>query len=237
MNSSILANDISQRKVAVIAGLSLLAMAISAGFGYGFVFSSLVVKENAAATYNNIVAAGTLFRFGLFSWLIILVLDVLVAWSLYIFFKQINQHLSLLVAWFRLIYAAFLGVALLNFIIVLLLISGDDYLKVFEINQLQALVFLFINAFQGIWSLSLIIFGLHLLFLAFLVFKAKEIPKIIAILLMIAAVSYLLIHLSKLLFPQFQSEIASMEMILALPMAISELGLGLWLLFKGGKVV
>lgn len=235
MNSSILTNGTFQRKIAVIAGLSLLAMAISAGFGYGFVFSSLVVKENATATYNNIIHAQTLFRFGLLSWLIILVLDVVVGWSLYIFFKSINQYLSLLVAWFRLIYAAFLGVALLNFVIVLLLVSGNDYLKVFETKQLGGLVFLFINVFQGVWSLSLVIFGLHLLLLAFLVFKAKEIPKIIAILLMIAAISYLIIHISKLLFPQFQSEIENMEMILSLPMAISELGLGVWLLFKGGK--
>lgn len=236
MDSNSITNDFSQRKVAIIAGISLLVMAILAGFGYGFVFNSLVVKGNAVETYNNIVAADTLFRFGIFSWLMILVLDVLVAWSLYIFFKKANQHISLLVAWFRLIYAAFFGVSLLNYIIVLLLISGVDYLKVFEINQLQALVLLFINAFQGIWSLSLIIFGLHLLFLAYLVLKTKEMPKIIGILLLIAAISYLIIHLSKLFFPQFQSAILSMEMILALPMAISELGLGLWLLFKGGKL-
>lgn len=228
-------NDVSQRTAAIAAGISIVLMAVVAGFSFGFVLDSLVVSGDAAATAANILASETLFRAGLFGWIVILILDVIVAWALYVILKRANTSLSLLAAWFRLVYAALLGVSLLSFVIVLLLISGADYLKVFEADQLQALVLLFINAFDGMWRIGLVVFGCHLLLLGYLVYQSGYIPKIIGFLLLIASLGYLIDNLGTLLLPDYTDYIATINLVFMLPMIVGEVGLGLWLLIKGGK--
>jgi len=224
--------EISQRRAALVAGLGIVALAIVAGFAYGFVFQSFVVPGDATATANNIKASEMLFRIGFFSWLAILILDVLVAWALYIFLKPVHKSLSLLAAWLRLVYTAILGTALLNFVIVSLLLSGTDYLSVFKTDQLNALALLFLSAFDAIFSIGLVIFGLHLLTLGYLVSKSGYIPKILGILLLIASLGYLITSSASLLLPNYK---AIAELIFVAPMIIGELGFGLWLIVKGGK--
>ena len=87
---------------------------------------------DATTTANNIMANELLFRSGIVSWLIVLTCDVVVAWALYVLLKPVNKSLSLLAAWFRLVYSTIHGIALLNLIFVLQLLSGADYLTVFE---------------------------------------------------------------------------------------------------------
>ncbi len=228
-------NDVSQRTAAIAAGISIVLMAVVAGFSFGFVLDSLVVSGDAAATAANILASETLFRVGVFGWIVILILDVIVAWALYVVLKRANKSLSLLTAWFRLVYAALLGVSLLSFVIVLLLISGADYLKVFEADQLQALVLLFINAFDGMWRIGLVVFGCHLLLLGYLVYQSGYIPKVIGFLLIIASLGYLIDNLGTLLLPDYTDYTEMINLVFMLPMIVGEVGLGLWLLIKGGK--
>ena len=226
--------DISLRKAAIVAGVAIIIMALVAGFAYGFVLDTLIVQGDATTTANNIKASEVLFRIGIFSWLAILILDVLVAWALYVFLKRVNNSLSLLAAWLRLMYTAILGTALLNFVIVLLLLSGADYLSVFETDQLHAQVLLFLNAFHDIWSIGLVVFGLHLLALGYLVLKSVYIPKLLGVLLLIASLGYLITNLANLLLPNYEDYKAITELIFIVPMIIGELGLGLWLLIRGG---
>lgn len=226
--------DISQRQAAVVAGLAIVAMAIFAGFAYGFVFKSLVVNGDAITTAKNIRAAEMLFRIGIFCWLVNFILDVLAAWALYIFLTPVNKSLSLLTAWLRLVYTAIFGAALLNFAIVLLLISGAGYLSVFEEDQLNALVLLFLNAFDDIFSIGLIVFGIHLFALGYLVWKSGYIPKILGALLLIASLGYLITNLANLLLSNYEDYRATTELIFIPPMIIGELALGLWLLIRGG---
>lgn len=227
--------DVSLRQAAIVAGSALLIMVIAAGFAVGFVLESLTVSGDAAATANNIKASEMLFRTGIFSFLIILICDVLATWGFYVFLKPANESLSLLTAWLRLIYTAILGTALLNLVIVLLLLSKADYLAVFETDQVNALVLLFLNAFNSIWSIGLVIFGCHLLLLGYLVFKSGYIPKILGILLVLAALGYLITDLGNLLLPNHENYIATIEQVFIAPMIVGELGFGLWLLIKGGK--
>ena len=228
--------DISLRQAALVAGGALLIMAITAGFTVGYVFESLIVSEDAAATANNIRASEMLFRTGILGWLIILILDVFVAWALYVLLKPVHKSLSLLTAWLRLVYAAILGTALLNLVLVLLLLSDADYLTVFETNQLHALVSLSLNAFSDIWSIGLVVFGLHLSVLGYLVFKSRYIPTIWGVLLMIAALGYLITNVASLLLPHYEDYKATFEMVFIVPMIIGEVGLAFWLLIKSKNV-
>ena len=62
------------------------------------------------------------------------------------------------------------------------------------------------------------------------------IPKFLGILLLLASFSYIIIHSFHLFIPQCENTTILFEKILSLPMAVGELGFGLWLLIKGGKV-
>ena len=220
--------EISQRHAALIAGFGLLIMTIFYVFTDIFVFQNLIVPGDGTTTANNIMANELLFRTGICCILIVLICDVIVAWALYIFLKQINKSLSLLIAWFRLVYAAMLGIAMLNFVIVLILISGANYLAVFETDQLHAQVLFFLNAFYDVWTLGLIVFGFHLVALGYLTFKSNYIPKILGILLMAAGLGYIIDYFSKLLFP-------NIDVAISLVLGWGELIFMFWLLFKGGK--
>jgi Domain of unknown function (DUF4386) len=224
-----------QRKSALTAGVSLMIMALAAAFSYGLVYGGLVVQDDANATFNNILSANMLFNAGIFGWLIILICDIVVAWGFYIFLKPIDKSLSLLGAWLRLTYGAILGVAILNLVFVLILTNNADYLTVFKIDELQAYVMLLLEAFHMIWNIGLIIFGGHLLIVGYLAFKSDTIPKVIGTLLLIAAISYMFIHLCYTFLPQYDGVTEIIGNILIVPMTLGELGFGIWLLIKGGK--
>ena len=130
--------DISPAKAARVAGIGYLIIFVLGIFANFFIFGGLLVRGDAAATANNIMANGLLFRGGMLSWLIVLICDIVIAWALYIFLKPVSKSLSLLTAWFRLVYVTIFGITQLNLLFVLLLLSGTDYLAVFDTNQLQA---------------------------------------------------------------------------------------------------
>lgn len=228
-------SDTSLRQAAIVAGTAILTMAIVAGFSYGFVLKGLVVQGDANATANNILASEPLFRSGVFGFLIVLICDVLAAWALFIFLNPANKSISLLAAWLRLVYTAMLGIAVLNYAIVLQLFSGADYLRVFEEGQLKTLALLFVNGFDGIWSIGLVVFGCHLFVLGYLVVRSGYIPKLIGVLLMVAAACYLGSNSANLLLTNYDRYKQTIESFLSVPMIVGELGFGLWLLFKGGK--
>lgn len=221
--------DISLRKAAIVAGFGLLVMTILAIFTEFFVRQSLIVLGDAATTANNIMANELLFRLGICSFIIVIILDVIVAWALYVLLKPVNKSLSLLMAWFRLVYATIFGIALVNFFSVLQLLSGADYLTAFEPNQLHAQVMLFLNAFSYGWAIGLVFFGIHLFILGYLVFKSGYIPKILGVLLIIAGLGYLIDSFVIFLLPNYEATIIMVTFI-------GESLFMLWLLIKGLKI-
>ncbi len=226
----------TQRRAAITAGIPILIVAVSAMFAVGVVQNKLIDWGNAAVTSNNILESIGLFRAGIFSWLITLTADIVTAWALYVFLKQVDNNLALLSAWFRVAYAIILGTAVMNFVFVTLLLGGDKSFSSIQNSQLQIQVMLSLNAFRKMWSFGLIIFGIHLFIAGYLVVKSRFIPKALGILLFLASVSYVFIHIMHLFLPQYDSITAVAETVLSLPMAVGELGLGVWLLLKGGKV-
>ncbi|PGZ94038.1 hypothetical protein COE51_23060 [Bacillus pseudomycoides] len=225
-----------QRKSALTAGTSLIIMTLVSFFSYGFVHATLVVKGDASATFHNIMASNGLFKAEIFGWIIILISDIVVAWAFYIFLKPIHKNLSLLGAWLRLTYATILGIAILNLIFALLLTKHTDYVSLFKTDQLQAQMMLFLDAFECIWSIGLVIFGGHLMVVGYLAFKSDSIPKVISILLLLASIGYIIIHLCNTFLPEYDGVISILNFVFSVPMIAGELGFGIWLLFKGGKV-
>ncbi len=218
-------NNFSQRKLAIISGISLLVMAITAGFTYGFIHGNLIVESNMLLTSQNILTSSGLFRLEIFGWSFIILLDIIVAWSLYLYFKEVNSSLSLLGGWFRLVYSIILGIALQNLVAIFPIIKmGESF---------PGQIFLLTSTFNDTWILGLILFGFHLLIIGILALKSLN--KIISILLIIAAASYIIINSAYSFIPQFDNVTKSLETILIIPMTVGELGFGIWLLIKGGR--
>jgi hypothetical protein len=222
-------NKMSLRTAALLAGIGLLIMVIAAPFAELFVYPKLVVPGNAVETTKNIMANETLFTAAIFGYLITFICDLLVAWALYVLLKPVDENLSLLTAWMRLVYTVIALVALLNLVTVLRLINTSDYLTLFQPEQFYAQVMLSIHAFRSNWYFGLIFFGIHLGFLGYLVIRSKYIPNILGVLLIIAGLGYLLTNLKPFLFPNVNLDFAEYTFY-------GELIFMLWLLIRGPRI-
>ena len=221
--------EISLNNSAIIAGIGLLLMAILAPIANFAIIQGLIDPNDAAKTVSNISESNGLFRLGICLFMIVALLDIIVAWALYIYFTPVNKQLSLLTAWLRIIYATILGVVLINLINVLQLINGADYLTGFSIAQIQAQVMLSLNIFTHGWEFGLIIFGFHLLLLGYLILKAGYMRRILGILIILAAFGYLIDGFGKLLSADYSISISIFTFV-------GEVILIFWLLIKGRKV-
>lgn len=224
------------RKSALTAGTSLMIMTLAAFFSYGLVHESLLIQGDASTILENVISQNMLFKAEILGWIIIMICDIVVAWSFYIFLKPINKNLSLLAALLRLTYTALLGIAIMNLVFVLLLTIKADYLSLISTDQIQAHVMLYLKAFDSIWSIGLIVFGGHLLIVGWVTLKSNSVPKLISIFMLIAAIGYIGIHLCKTFLPEYDKIMMILELVFTVPMIAGELGFGLWLLFRGGKV-
>jgi len=222
-------NRVSLRRAALIAGLGLLIMVIAAPYAELFVYPKLVVPDKADETVKNIIANKTIFISAIFGYLVTFICDVVVAWALYVLLKPVDENLSLLTAWFRLVYTVIALVALLNLVNVLQLLNTADYLKVPDPRQLHGQVMISLHAFRHDWYFGLLFFGIHLGLLGYLVFRSEYIPKILGVLLIIAGLGYLITTLKPYLFPNLNLDFARFTFY-------GELIFMLWLLIKGSRI-
>lgn len=221
--------EISLKNSAIIAGIGILLMAILAPIANFAIIEGLIDPDDVAKTVGNISASNGLFRLGICLFMMVAILDIIVAWALYIYLTPVNKQLSLLTAWLRIIYATILGVILINLINVLQLINGADYLTGFSIAQIQTQVMLSLNIFTQGFEFGLIIFGFHLLLLGYLILKAGYMRRILGILLILAAAGYLIDGFGNLLSADYSISISVYTFI-------GEVVLIFWLLIKGRKV-
>jgi hypothetical protein len=223
------------KKTARLAGAGYLVIFITGFFANFFVLEGLVVEGNAQATSENILANLMQFRWGIFAFLIMVVIDVLMAGPLYILLKSVNKNLSLLSAWLRLVNGTIFGVALYSLFGILHLLSGAEYLSALEPAEIHARVMLHLEAFNFIWLIGLVFFGLHLFLMGILILKSDYIPKIIGGLLQLAAVGYLTDSFAQFLLPDYKSVQHVFELVVLIPGVIGELSFTVWLLIKGAK--
>lgn len=220
--------EISPRTAARVAGYSLLLMLPLGIFSFVFVLQEVVVPGDAAATASNIAASETLFRAAIGGFAVVAVLDVVVAWAFYFLLAPVHRGLSLLMAWFRLVYAAILGAALADLLNVVKLLSDPSYAAALETGHLHGQVMTLVQSFYDGWGLGLLIFGVHLLLLGYLFFKSEYIPRVISVLLIIASLGYLIDAFGQILLPGYNISVSSFTFV-------GEVLIIFWLLFRIGQ--
>ncbi len=227
--------DNSQRAAAKVAGWSgLLTFAIVV-FGNFVLLNPLTVPGNAAATAQNIVAHETQFRLTVVCFLTYSLGVVVLLSALYVILKPVNPGLALVGALSRLVFAFLWLLSTLNMLSALRLLGNANYLQVFEPDRLQALAKLYLSANFDDYYVGLPFFGLAATICAWLWFKSNYIPRGLALYGVISSAWCVFCAFVYLIFPHFNKIVN--DWWFDFPMAVFELVLSFWLLFKGLKPV
>jgi hypothetical protein len=219
----------SIRNASVTAGVGILLISVLASFGNFVAVQGLVTQGDAAQTAKDIMESAGLFRLGIVSLILVIALDVVVAWALYRVFSPVNKGISMLAAWFRIVFAGVFLVAVGQLIGVLRLLGSDDYLAVLSADQVQAQALLGINAFADVWGAGLLLFGLHLIVVGYLAFRSGYVPRFLGVLIAIAGLGYVVDSFGAVLVGGSWTEVATFTFI-------GEFVLALWLVIWGRRL-
>jgi len=213
---------------------------IAGGFYLAFILASVLASTlghiglgTAHQVYQAIATNAWLFRLGLVSALTSAFLFLLAAWGLYVLLRPVNQHLALL---FLLLNAVGVAIQCASmFPLISALLQGDaaSHMQGYSAAQLQGLAYLSISVSKTGFATAQLFFGTWLFPLGYLVYKSKFLPRFLGVLLMLDGIGVLIWFLQAILLPAHPA-ISYPAFALGF---IAEVGLALWLLIKGVKVV
>ncbi|MDP9229670.1 MAG: DUF4386 domain-containing protein [Bacteroidota bacterium] len=222
----------SLKKTARLAGLLYFILGITGYYAIMYVPGKIIVRGDAVATANNILANEFLFRTGIVSHLISVTTFLFLALVLYRLFKQVNEYQAKLLVVLVVVQIPIIFLIETCRITSLMILKGE-VLKTLAPEQLQdlSMIFLKIHAY-GIQTVE-IFWGLWLIPFGQLVYKSGFIPRILGVLLIIAGVGYTVDSFTFMLFPNYReySQITAFTFS-----GIGELSIILWLLIKGVRV-
>lgn len=188
---------------------------------------ALAILDPKIKSILDIIENETYFRVDIAYTLFMYICVIILATYLYRTLKHIDKTLAS-VAWaLRLAEGILGGVKVLCFLIVLLILNGENHSQIFEAEQLHALAETFRNAY---WAMTIVIFsflGLGSIAFFILFLKSRYIPKAISIW---GICSYALVVLGSFISIIFDN---NAFMILGSQTIIFEIFIGAWLLFKG----
>jgi hypothetical protein len=219
-------------------GLTLRQAALIAGFAYLLnptpyaefsLFPRLVTPGNIDQTVQTIGAHSELFGALIVCYLVNYIGDVVIAWALYALFAPVNRALSLLAAWFQLIYTAIAFVGVLKLVSVYHIITKPELAKLFGPGPLRAQVDLLIHGFRNDWSIGLVFFAIHLILVGYLILRSNYVPKIIGVILVVDGLGWVIDGLQPYLYPN--ANLGLLELT-----SLGELVFMLWLLIMGWRI-
>ena len=223
----------STRNPGRVAGFWYLLLVVIGPLRLIYIPSRLFVRENAAATANNIATHEWLFRFGMVGDLAGGIVLIFLVLAFYRLFRTVDQHLAVLV-----VVLGGIMPALINFVNVvsdagaLTVVRGAaGFLSVFDKPQRDALVLLFLRLHDHQNTAAEILWGVWLFPLAILVYRSRFLPRFLGVWLVVNGFAYVTMSLTGLLFPEYQRKV----FILSQPALFGELALMLWLVIRGAK--
>ena len=189
--------------------------------------TGLINWSDSHTTWNSIIRSGLAYSLMVVAFVAIIILDSVLTAGLFTLFKSRKVIIVYLMVTLRLIYVVIKGASIIG----LLLAAGIYFNGSYEENSaLQALAWLRFH--DSGFGIGLIVFGVHLLFLAYIARQTKF-PKWIWWLLGLAGLGYIANSLSSLLIQQEHIQTVIIITFI-LPMTFSELAFFLWLWLKRG---
>jgi len=219
------------KRQARLAGLLYLVASVPAPFGLIYVPNKLIVLNDATATANHIRASESLLRLGIACELLSAIGFIFVVVALYRLFKAVNETQALLMMILILVSIPISLLSVVNEIVALVVVSGADFLSVFDTGQLNALAYILMRLHSRTILVAEIFWGLWLFPLGILVIRSSFIPRVLGYLLFLAALGYLASSLTFLLLPAYGPVVDKF----ASQLPLCELPIILWLLIWGAK--
>lgn len=222
----------TNKKTARIAGLLYLIYIVVSIFANVLGRSKLIIMGDAATTAQNIISSAWQFRIGFVLDLVSAVLFFLTAWALYVLLKPVNKNLALL---FLLLNLGGVAVHCFSDLFLIgsqLILSGADYLKAFQADQLQALAMLSLDIYKnGFSGIAQIFFSAWLFPLGYLVYKSGTLPRFLGIIVMVECFAWLMFPVQFFFFPGN----VVLTYVSSAVGFIGEFSLTLWLLVMGAR--
>ncbi|MGD9571426.1 MAG: DUF4386 domain-containing protein [Thermoleophilia bacterium] len=216
-------------RAARLTGIAYLGIVVCGLFAEFFVRMSLVTPGDAIVTAGEIAGSPGLFRAGIGADLLMIGLDVAVAFGLYRLFRPFSRNLALAAAGFRLVQAAILTGNLLN------LTRADDLAgqaaatgsagtadRVLQAIETHALVY----------DIALISFGLSCLVLGRILRTSGVAPRLLALGMTATGCVYLVGSAVAVVAPGLSALIDPFYLVAI----VVEPAFALWLILRGGRV-
>ncbi len=212
------------KRLARVAGLLYLAVAITGGFSEGYLVPSLYVPGDAGASAGNLAANPGLVRLGAVAHLADAVFFILTAVTLYVLLKHVGKHAARLMVLPVLIAAGIKAMSTVFMFVALQVATTDTYVQAFGDAERDALALLLLEIEHYGIRAAQVFFALWLTPLGYLAYRSRLFPKPLGIFLVAATVSYLADVVVAFLFPDLAGQI---HVFFTIVPAIAEI----WMLF------
>ena len=213
----------------IAGGLFLVSM-VAGFFGELYAPSHIIVAGDAAATARNLAASTSLFRAGFAAYLVEAVCDISLSLVMYKLLKPVRRDLALLAAFFGLVSTAVFAGAELFYFGASLIVGGAGYLKSFSADQLSSLGLLSLKMYGLGGGIFMVFYGVATLIRGYLIYRSGFLPRALGALMALAGVGFIASNFLLVLAPAYASD------FLLLPMFLTVVSVGGWLLIKGVDV-
>jgi hypothetical protein len=222
----------SPKRLARIAGVFYLLVAIFGGFAEGYVDPKMYVAGDAAGTAGNVVANSGLVRIGVVAHLVDAVFFLLTAIALYLLLKHVHKNAARVMVAFVALAAGMISLNAVFQFEGLQVATNASYATAFGTAGSQALVLLLLDIQHYGTLAAQVFFGLWLAPLGYLAYRSGLFPRLLGVVLVAAAVSYLVDVFAAFLVPDVARQIHQFLVILPI---IGEVGMLAYLLVVGVK--
>ncbi len=194
------------KRLARIAGLLYLTVAIFGGFAFGFVLAKVYAPGDGATTAANVLANAGLVRLGVVADLIQATVMAFLAMTLYRLLKHVNQNAASAMVILAAIATTIMCLNNVFQVAALLVATNGSYATAFGAQGANALVLLLLDMQHYGFLIAQIFFGLWLAPMGYLAYKSGMFPKALGVVLVVAAVCYLVDVLARFLVPDFGAQ-------------------------------
>jgi hypothetical protein len=223
----------SSRSLARLAGLLYLVVAITGGFAQLVARGSVLVPGDAAATAGNIRANAGMVQLGFAADAVNVVAFIILALLLHAILSPTSPGLSRTFTTLAVVAAGIMGLDLANHAAALVVATDPSFAARMGADAADSVAALFLNVHQYGYLAAEVFFGLWLVPLGAAIYRSGAFPRWLGIGLVIGGVSYLASFGITAASPAFHAEVST---LVAMPAAIAELSLMLWLLIRGADV-
>lgn len=215
------------RDAAIIAAITTFVMAAAGMFANLTLMSLLAGGADGAA--ERITEGRVLLGLAIVGFILVAVLDVVLAWAILRYFGDRHRGLPGLAGWLRVAYAAVLATAVGQLATALRLATESGQVDAAAAHS--ALL-----EFSATWQLGLVVFAAHLVVLGTILMRDAATPTWLGVVIVVAAFAYAADGIARIFLASDSPVLAPLTGLVAVSSIVGEIGLAIWFIARGGRV-